>query len=134
LCRSSSRTDWRWRGGSKVKRISDKAVVKYGFGVTAEEAKDQHRAYQILDKRIVRIPKVHQFFEFGFVGYLVMEYIFRDCSLTILERNIWKKLTFFSNISVPYMARSRDPSATAARRESYGQSRTIPSEVPMTTW
>ena len=71
-------------GGSKhgnvVVKMSDLAVVKYGLGVTAQEARAQSFAYDNLDHRIVYIPRVLRFFSvqidrYSSVGYLVMEFV-----------------------------------------------------------
>lgn len=58
-----------------VVKISDRAVVKYGEGVREEEANNLRRAYVLLDRNIVRVPRVYRFFIHGRLGYLVMEYI-----------------------------------------------------------
>ena len=66
-----------------VVKISDDVVVKFGWNVTEEEASNQTRAFELLDQRIVRVPKVHRYFKiFGTdqgwppdTGYIVMEYI-----------------------------------------------------------
>lgn len=47
--------------GNRVVRISDKVAVKYGYGVMPGEAATQHYAYQHLDRRSVRIPRVYRF-------------------------------------------------------------------------
>lgn len=62
--------------GKRVIKISDHQVVKWGPGITKEEAENQQIAYERVDRRIVRIPRVYGFFsdEQGW-GYLVMEYI-----------------------------------------------------------
>ncbi|KAJ5225231.1 kinase-like protein [Penicillium chermesinum] len=64
------------RYGKRVIRISDQQVVKWGPDVTIEEAENQRIAYELVDSRIVRIPRVYDFFcdEQG-RGYIVMELI-----------------------------------------------------------
>ncbi|KAL1613567.1 hypothetical protein SLS56_012253 [Neofusicoccum ribis] len=62
-------------GGLSVVRISDDAVVKFGFGVSQAEADNQKRAYELVDPTIARIPRVYRFFTAGQVGYIVMEYV-----------------------------------------------------------
>ena len=71
-------------GGSKygnvVVKLSDLAVVKYGLGVTAQEARAQSFAYDNLDHQIVHVPRVLRFFSvqndrYSSVGYLVMEFV-----------------------------------------------------------
>lgn len=60
----------------RIIRISDHLVVKCGPDVTKKEADNQRIAYECLDSRIVRIPRVDAFFsdEQG-LGYIVMEFI-----------------------------------------------------------
>lgn len=62
--------------GKRIIRISDHQVVKWGPDVTKEEAENQRIAYELVDRRRVRIPRVYTFFsdEQGF-GYIVMEFI-----------------------------------------------------------
>lgn len=65
---------------NRVIKISDHHVVKRGYEVTIEEAENQRIAYELLDSRIVRVPRVFGFFtreekSGTSVGYLVMEYI-----------------------------------------------------------
>lgn len=62
--------------GKRVIRISNQEVVKCGPDVTKEEAENQRIAYELVDSRIVRIPRVYAFFtdERG-CGYLVMDFI-----------------------------------------------------------
>jgi len=56
-------------------------VVKFGFSVTAEEASNQRRAFELLSPKIIRVPQVYRYFnvsnEQGWpdTGYIVMEYI-----------------------------------------------------------
>lgn len=62
--------------GNSVLKLSDTMAVKFGNGVTKAEANSQEKAYQILDRSIVRVPKVHDFFEDRQGrGYLVMEFM-----------------------------------------------------------
>ena len=62
-------------GSSRVVKISDQAVVKFGVGIGEEEARNQMEAYKLLDRTIVRIPRIYRFFSRGRFGYIVMEYI-----------------------------------------------------------
>ena len=67
-------------GGRRVIRLPGNLVVKHGFGVTMEEARNQERAYDLVDPELVRIPQVIEFFETTNnqsqpEGYLIMEYI-----------------------------------------------------------
>jgi hypothetical protein len=62
--------------GNSVLKLSDSVAVKFGNGVTQYEAYSQEKAYLILDRGIVRVPKVYGFFDDGRGrGYLVMEFI-----------------------------------------------------------
>ncbi|KAH8770666.1 hypothetical protein F5882DRAFT_381810 [Hyaloscypha sp. PMI_1271] len=50
-------------GASKnVVRLSDDVVVKFGWNVTAEEASNQRRAFELLDRKIARVPQVYRHF------------------------------------------------------------------------
>lgn len=62
--------------GNLVVRISEDTVVKFGMGLSEDEANNQRRAYELVDHDVVHVPRVHGFFndELG-RGYLVMEYI-----------------------------------------------------------
>jgi hypothetical protein len=62
--------------GNKVVKLSDGTAVKFGIGVTKDEAENQSQAHDLVDPRVVRIPRVDRFFsdERG-LGYIVMEYI-----------------------------------------------------------
>ena len=61
--------------GNTVLRISGHLAVKFGVHVKEAEAQNQRKAYQLLNPHIVRVPKVHDFFEHASKGYLVMEFI-----------------------------------------------------------
>ncbi|OCL01530.1 hypothetical protein AOQ84DRAFT_393597 [Glonium stellatum] len=78
-------------GGGSVVQLSDNMVVKYGLGVTAQEAATQDFAYQHANHSIVRIPRVYRFFvdkSTGLpYGYLFMEYL-RGWGLDHLDLNI----------------------------------------------
>lgn len=62
--------------GKRIIKISDDQVVKWGPDVTKDEAENQRIAYELVDSRIVRIPRVYDFFsdERGW-GYIVMEFM-----------------------------------------------------------
>ncbi|KAJ5617371.1 kinase-like protein [Penicillium hordei] len=62
--------------GKRVIKISDHEVVKWGPDITKEEADNQRIAYGLVNSRIVRVPRVYDFFsdKRGW-GYIVMEYI-----------------------------------------------------------
>jgi thiamine kinase-like enzyme len=67
--------------GALVIKLSEEVVVKFGWNVTAEEANNQRKAFDLLDPRIVRIPQIYRYFthntQDGFppTGFIVMEYI-----------------------------------------------------------
>jgi Ser/Thr protein kinase RdoA (MazF antagonist) len=66
---------------NQVIKLSDKVVVKRGFGVRAQEAAIQDLAHRHVDPAIVRVPRVYRFFEemtprwSSPRGYLFMEYL-----------------------------------------------------------
>lgn len=51
--------------GILVVRISEQVVIKFGPGVSKDEAMNQQRAYGLLDHDIVRVPRVYRFFTDG---------------------------------------------------------------------
>lgn len=61
-------------GGTQVIRVGHQFAVKFG-DVFPEEADNQRKAYDLLDKKVVRVPRVYCFFARKGVGYLLMEYI-----------------------------------------------------------
>ncbi|EXJ90046.1 hypothetical protein A1O3_03114 [Capronia epimyces CBS 606.96] len=69
-------------GGSTVLKVPGfDVVIKFGGGVTQEEAIAQSTAFDLLDPAIVRVPQVHHFHrdsDTG-IGYLAMEWF--DASL-----------------------------------------------------
>ena len=77
--------------GNLVLMLSNQAVVKFGGGVTVDEAANQKFAYEHLDSQIVQVPRVLRFFQdkslpIWPIGYLVMEFIEgRNLSLYVDE-------------------------------------------------
>lgn len=62
--------------GTRVIRISDHHVVKWGLDVTEEEFENQRIAYELVDSRMVCIPRVYDFFtDEQDWGYIVMEFM-----------------------------------------------------------
>jgi hypothetical protein len=67
---------------TNVVRLSDGVVVKFGWNVTVEEACNQRRAFELLDRNIARVPQVYHGFSLSNgqglpdSGYIVMEYIY----------------------------------------------------------
>ena len=65
--------------GHPVIKVSDQVVVKYGLGVSPQEASAQRFAWENCDRNIVRVPRVYRFFTSRSgswnVGYLVMELV-----------------------------------------------------------
>lgn len=60
--------------GNAVVNLTDSNVIKWGYGAFEQEYWNQRKAYQLLDHRIFRVPKVFDFFEDDTgQGYLVME-------------------------------------------------------------
>jgi aminoglycoside phosphotransferase len=65
-------------GGDQVVKLSDDIAAKFGFGVFASEAAMQEFAYNTVDRKLVRVPKVYRYFESETddpFGYLFMEHI-----------------------------------------------------------
>lgn len=60
--------------GNKVLRLSDELVVKFGFGLSQDEARNQIKAYELVDQRAVRVPRIYDWFEHNSLGYIVMEF------------------------------------------------------------
>jgi serine/threonine protein kinase len=65
--------------GNLVVKLSEEIVVKFGWGVTIEEADNQRKAYKLLDRNIVHVPQVYRYFTQSVEGYpargfVVMEY------------------------------------------------------------
>lgn len=68
--------------GNKVLRISERIVVKCGYGVLLGEPATQKYVYQHLNCRVVRVPQVYRYFQvqdrpgsFWVKGYLFIEFI-----------------------------------------------------------
>lgn len=85
--------------GRRVIRLTDGVVVKFGLGVTLQEASIQQLAFQTVDSDVLRIPQVHHFFsrsesKFGPIGYLVMENI----DGVTLERVRWEEKGILSRV------------------------------------
>lgn len=84
--------------GKRVIRISDHAVVKWGLDVTKEEAENQSKAQKLVDSRIVRIPRVYDFFsDDQGRGYLVMEFIEGEVIDPLEEETAVKKVAAVLN-------------------------------------
>ncbi|KAH9220264.1 kinase-like domain-containing protein [Leptodontidium sp. 2 PMI_412] len=85
ICRGPHRQIINGEGyGNMVVRLSEELVVKFGPGVSVEEADNQRRAFELLDSSIVRVPRLVRYFTWKdspkslTIGYLVMEYIHGD--------------------------------------------------------
>ena len=61
--------------GTKVVKISEEAVIKFGYHLEEQEVKNQQIAYELLNHHIVRVPLIYRFFTSGESGFIVMEYI-----------------------------------------------------------
>jgi len=69
--------------GNLVVKLSEEIVVKFGWGVTVDEADNQRKAFELLDHNIVRVPQVYRYFTqlvegYSPRGFIVMEYIHGD--------------------------------------------------------
>lgn len=76
----------------KVIKLATDVVVKFGLGVTIQEASAQQLAFQEVNCEILRIPRVYHFFSrpdpaSGLIGYLIMEHI----EGVTLERQNWNE-------------------------------------------
>jgi hypothetical protein len=49
--------------GNLVLRLTSDTVVKFGLGITYHEAENQIQAYQLINPRVARVPRVHRFFQ-----------------------------------------------------------------------
>lgn len=70
----------RYNDVNLVVKLSEDVAVKFGIGVTAAEAESQRFAYENLDRKVVCVPRVVQFFtrpssQLWTTGYLVMELV-----------------------------------------------------------
>jgi len=66
--------------GNYVIKLSETVVVKFGKGVSLGEADNQIKAFELLNRTVVRVPRVYRYFEHSgegavLMGFLVMEYI-----------------------------------------------------------
>ena len=67
--------------GTRLVKLSKEFVIKFGTGVTPEEVSNQRYVYDYVNSNVLRVPKVHRFFQdttLGpslVMGYIVMEYI-----------------------------------------------------------
>lgn len=86
--------------GRKVIKVADGVVVKFGLGVTYQEASAQKLVFERVDQNIVRIPRVYRFFsrkDMGYwsTGYLIMEHIEGEN----LEQIAWDKDSMLPRIA-----------------------------------
>lgn len=62
--------------GNKVIKISSQAAIKFGFGVREAESINQSKVYELVDPHVVRVPKVHRYFQdTEGRGYIVMDFM-----------------------------------------------------------
>ena len=78
--------------GNWIFKLSEQIAVKCGHGVTAIEADNQRMAFELLDSTIVRVPRVHRYFMYGEIGYLVMDYV-DGKQIDTLSEDHYAKLT-----------------------------------------
>ena len=125
LCRSSSAqlVSNPELNGRKVVKISDRAVIKYGMGVTRREADTQdYVSRHAKGSTLLRVPEVYRFFtslygDYNYeYGYLVMEYIPGLC-LDVIDLNqhphvlerIASSLRYLWQIPVPHDEQAPGP-------------------------
>lgn len=97
--------------GRKVVRLSDGIVVKFGLGVTQQEAMAQQLAFKEVNREVLCIPQVYHFFErpdslFWKTGYLVMEYV----EGVTVEQMAWEQPGMLMRIVVAVNAINSIPS------------------------
>lgn len=89
--------------GNLVVKLSVDTVVKFGPGVSKEEADNQRRAFELLDGSVVRVPRIIDFFTWTedgrTTGYLVMEYIDGDISESVSSSQIDQIVRILSHFS-----------------------------------
>ncbi|KAH7354793.1 hypothetical protein BKA65DRAFT_475271 [Rhexocercosporidium sp. MPI-PUGE-AT-0058] len=84
--------------GNLVVKLSEELVVKFGAGVSVEEADNQRKTYELLDSGVVRVPRVVRYFTRTVdhtsrpTGYLVMEYIHGDISESLGSHQVSTRL------------------------------------------
>jgi hypothetical protein len=62
--------------GNLVVRVSEQTVIKFGPGLSKDEAVNQQKVYSLINHNIVRVPRVHRFFTDSMGrGYIMMDYI-----------------------------------------------------------
>jgi serine/threonine protein kinase len=76
--------------GNRVIKISNgNKVVKLGPSISFHESVNQKRALELVDPRIVKIPRVHGFFtDDRGRGYIVMEFIEGEMITSLSESHI----------------------------------------------
>lgn len=94
--------------GNLVVKLSEKVVVKFGSGVTVEEADNQRKAFELLDCSIVRVPRLYRYFtqsrSHGYppTGFIVMEYIHGEVLQSPITSSqidqVARILSYFSSI------------------------------------
>lgn len=71
---------------TKVLKLNEKLAVKFGFLLDEDEARNQAKAYEILDPGIVRVPRVYRYFKgLDKYGYIVMDYMEGETKASITE-------------------------------------------------
>ncbi|OAL35957.1 hypothetical protein AYO20_04863 [Fonsecaea nubica] len=61
---------------NKVLGRNEFLVAKFGFLLSEDEARNQMKAYEILDPGIVHVPRVYRYFkDYNRHGYIVMDYM-----------------------------------------------------------
>ncbi|RMZ87185.1 hypothetical protein DV736_g5589, partial [Chaetothyriales sp. CBS 134916] len=87
--------------GTKVIKLTDQVVVKFGRSVRLQEASAQDLAFKNTDCEVLRIPKVYRFFsqqesKWDSVGYLVMEKI---DGVNLEQLGDWDKAEIVSRVT-----------------------------------
>lgn len=88
---------------NKILKLNEQLVVKFGLLLSEDEARNQAKAYEILDPSIVRVPRVYRHFtDSERRGYIVMDYMKGEIKEAITEtsqiRDMSRILQHFASI------------------------------------
>ena len=92
--------------GNLVVKLSEVAVVKFGPGVTREEADNIKMAFELLDSEVVHVPQLYRYFTQPVevpppTGFMVMEYVHGEVLQSLDSgqiSQIARILSYFSSI------------------------------------
>src|SRR6266498_310652 len=89
---------------NQVAKLSHEKLIKFGLGVTKEEAENQRETYRLIDPNVLKVPRVHCFFsDDSGKGYIVMDHVRGDIIEPLeylsLIKKITKLLVYFTNFT-----------------------------------